>query len=187
MKIVNRSDPLPAHVTRPAAVSHTPAYLALAAACFCIGMSAIFIKWAGVAGPVAAVYRVGVATLVLTLPFAGGRLRNAGPPLPRRAMALALLSGVFFAGDLGIWSEAVHFTSAANATLLGNLAPLWVALGIIAGDASAFWSEEDMADYQALLATKGGKMAAVPSLQKRPAWAQAMAQTLPGPTFDPNT
>jgi drug/metabolite transporter (DMT)-like permease len=129
VKIVNRSDPLPAPVTRPATASHTPAYLALAAACFCIGMSAIFIKWAGVAGPVAAVYRVGVATLALTLPFAWGRLRSAGPPLPRRAMALALLSGVFFAGDLGIWSEAVRFTSAANSTLLGNLAPLWVALG----------------------------------------------------------
>ena len=59
-------------------------------------------------------------------------------------------------------------------------------LGIIAGDASAFWSEEDMADYQALLASRGGRMGAVPSLQKRPAWAQAMAQTLPGPTYDPD-
>ena len=128
---MNRSDPLPAHAARPATVSHTPAYLALAAACFCIGMSAIFIKWAGVAGPVAAVYRVGIATLVLTLPFAWSRLRGAGPSLPRRAMALALLSGILFAGDLGIWSEAVRFTSAANATLLGNLAPLWVALGAL--------------------------------------------------------
>jgi drug/metabolite transporter (DMT)-like permease len=130
VEIVNRSDPLLSVAARAPAASHTPAYLALAAACFCIGMSAIFIKWAGVAGPVAAVYRVGVATLALTLPFAWGRWRG-GSPLPRRAMALALLSGVWFAGDLGIWSEAVRFTSAANATLLGNLAPLWVALGAL--------------------------------------------------------
>lgn len=128
---MNRSDPLPARATRPVVASPTLAYLALGAACFCIGMSAIFIKWAGVAGPVAAVYRVGIATLVLTLPFAWGRLRHAGPTLPRRALALALFSGILFAGDLGIWSEAVRFTSAANATLLGNLAPLWVALGAL--------------------------------------------------------
>ena len=42
---------------------------------------------------------------------------------------MAFLSGVWFAGDLGLWSEAVRQTSAANSTLLGNLASLWVALG----------------------------------------------------------
>lgn len=43
-------------------------------------------------------------------------------------------------------------------------------LGVIAGDAAAFWSDEDMEDYQQLLRAKGGKMAAVPALQKRPPW-----------------
>jgi hypothetical protein len=58
-------------------------------------------------------------------------------------------------------------------------------LGIIAGDCSAFWSNEDMADYQALLASRGGTMGAVPQLQARPAWAQTNTG-LPGPTYDPD-
>jgi drug/metabolite transporter (DMT)-like permease len=131
VKIVNRSDPLPANTASSAPVSHTPAYLALGVAVLCLGMSAIFVKWADVAGPVAAVYRVGVATILLAAPFAWGRRRGAEAPMPRRVVILAVLSGVWFAADLGFWSEAVLYTSAANSTLLGNLAPLWVALGAL--------------------------------------------------------
>jgi hypothetical protein len=58
-------------------------------------------------------------------------------------------------------------------------------LGIIAGDRSAYWSDEDMADYLALLASKGGKSGAVPKLAKGPAWTQTNTG-LPGPTFDPD-
>src|SRR3954451_18802132 len=114
--MVKRSESLSLPATRtPAGVSPTPAYLALAAACLCLGMSAIFIKWAGVSGPVAALYRVGVATAVLAVPFAWGRRRAEASPLARGAIAAALLSGIWFAGDLGLWSEGVRYTSAANA------------------------------------------------------------------------
>src|SRR5262245_31137801 len=45
---VKRSESLPLAVPHaPVAVSRTPAYLALAAACLCLGMSAIFVRWAG--------------------------------------------------------------------------------------------------------------------------------------------
>jgi drug/metabolite transporter (DMT)-like permease len=40
-----------------------------------------------------------------------------------------LLAGVFTALDLGLWTASLSYTTAANATLLGNTAPLWVALG----------------------------------------------------------
>jgi drug/metabolite transporter (DMT)-like permease len=40
-----------------------------------------------------------------------------------------LLAGVFTALDLALWTSALSYTTAANATLLGNTAPLWVALG----------------------------------------------------------
>jgi drug/metabolite transporter (DMT)-like permease len=40
-----------------------------------------------------------------------------------------LLAGVFTACDLGLWTASLSFTTASNATLLGNTAPLWVALG----------------------------------------------------------
>jgi drug/metabolite transporter (DMT)-like permease len=40
-----------------------------------------------------------------------------------------LIAGVFTACDLGLWTASLSYTTAANATLLGNTAPLWVALG----------------------------------------------------------
>src|SRR3954447_19629484 len=95
---------------------HTLAYGALGIGILSLSMSAIFIKWAGVPGAVAALYRVAIATLVLAGPFAWSVRRQAAP-LPRRTLLLALLSGVWFAGDLGVWSESVRHTSAANSTL----------------------------------------------------------------------
>lgn len=39
-----------------------------------------------------------------------------------------LLVGFFFAGDLALWHWSIKLTSVANATLLGNFAPAFVAL-----------------------------------------------------------
>jgi drug/metabolite transporter (DMT)-like permease len=39
------------------------------------------------------------------------------------------MAGVFTACDLGLWTTSLSYRTAANATLLGNTAPLWVALG----------------------------------------------------------
>lgn len=47
----------------------------------------------------------------------------------RRDFAILALAGAFFAGDLGFWHLSIMFTSVANATLLANLAPLFVTLG----------------------------------------------------------
>lgn len=38
------------------------------------------------------------------------------------------LAGAFFAGDLGVWHFSIHYTAVANATLLANLAPIFVTL-----------------------------------------------------------
>lgn len=42
---------------------------------------------------------------------------------------LAILSGLFFAGDIALWHWSIRLTSVANATLLANFAPVFVALG----------------------------------------------------------
>ncbi len=111
---------------RAAAVPAGRAYAALALGVLCIGFSAIFTKWAGVPGPVSGFYRVAIATVVL-----------AGPVLPRARqiagrgrgiLALTMLAGLFFAGDLSLWNTSLLYTSAANATLLGNTSTLWVSL-----------------------------------------------------------
>jgi drug/metabolite transporter (DMT)-like permease len=47
----------------------------------------------------------------------------------RYLLLATALAGLFFALDLGFWNTSLLFTSAANATLLGNTSTLWVALG----------------------------------------------------------
>lgn len=102
-------------------------YLALCSGIICLSFSAFFVRWSQAAGPVAALYRMIFASLLLA-PFALPRL------LPRRAaircrwLLFPLLGGMFSALDFAFWSTAVTLTTAANATLLGNASPLWVAL-----------------------------------------------------------
>src|SRR5262249_20900416 len=102
----------------------------LALGILCIAMSAIFVKWAGLPGAVSAFYRLVIAVAVLGLPFAA-RAARGRVVRDRRVWALALLAGVFFAADLAIWNTGLLITSAANATLLGNDAPIIVGLGAL--------------------------------------------------------
>jgi len=105
--------------------SDIPAYLALLAGIFCIGLSAIFVKFAALPGPVSAFYRVFIAALVM-LPWQFIR-RTA---LPKTGiLRLIILGGLFFALDLWLWNTSILLTTAAKSTLLANNAPLWVGLG----------------------------------------------------------
>jgi len=126
------------------------AYAALALGVLCIGFSAIFTKWANLAGTVhvtgavSAFYRVIIATIALTIPYGlhlvrvqrrGHRARvyaaangTAIEPAKSKLSGLrskvlwgTVIAGLFFALDLGFWNTSLLFTSAANATLLGNL------------------------------------------------------------------
>ena len=112
-------------------------YLALGLGVICLGFSALFTRWAAAPGPVMAFYRIGLATLILLPLFArqvrrGGLLRGArtAPGLRLSAVLLLppLLGGLLTALDHAFWNTAVLYTTAANAALLGNTAPLWVAL-----------------------------------------------------------
>ncbi|HEX8682898.1 MAG TPA: DMT family transporter [Ardenticatenaceae bacterium] len=139
------------------------AYLALAFGVVCIAMAGIFVKWAGVPGPVSAFYRVLVAGVVLVPWWAGQRPASIG----RRAAALSVLAGIFFALDLVLWNMALLLTSAATATLFANYAPLWVGLGslLIFRERlpSAFWLGMAVALSGAVLVL-GGDMLRHPTL-----------------------
>lgn len=103
------------------------AYALLGVGIVCIGLSAIWVKWADLPGLVSAFYRVFIASVVLVPWWLMSRRK-----LPRRrALALTGLGGVFFALDLALWNTALLITSAAQATLLANNAPLWVGLGAL--------------------------------------------------------
>jgi drug/metabolite transporter (DMT)-like permease len=71
-------------------------------------------------------YRIGLSTLIL-IPFFIAR-RGKGAPIGKAILIFPVLGGVLTALDHGFWNTAVNFTSAANAALLANTAPLWVAL-----------------------------------------------------------
>ncbi|MBE7535179.1 MAG: DMT family transporter [Anaerolineales bacterium] len=103
------------------------AYTALGAGVLALSLSAMFIRWADAPGPVTAFYRV-FFSLFLLLPFFLPRAKQ-NPLTLTRAMWFPLFAGFFSAGDLALWTTSLAYTTASNATLLGNTAPLWVALG----------------------------------------------------------
>ena len=100
-------------------------YLALASGVFCLSLSSLFVRWAQAPGVVTAFFRMGIATTVMA-PFF---VRQAHQVKYSKGIWLApILAGVFAALDQGIWSTSVGLTRVANATLLNNTAPVWVAL-----------------------------------------------------------
>jgi drug/metabolite transporter (DMT)-like permease len=102
-------------------------YVALFIGIICLSFSAMFGKWANAPGPVIGFYRIGIATLIL-LPLFLYRNRKNGVKFPMALLLLPIMGGIFTALDHGTWNSSLSYTSAANATLLGNTAPLWVAL-----------------------------------------------------------
>ncbi|WP_374685671.1 DMT family transporter [Promineifilum sp.] len=111
----------PAHPTR--------AYAALALGLLGMGFSGIFVSLADAPGAVAGFYRMAIASAVLAPLFVRGWLTQAHPG--RREIAIALLGGLFFAGDLFFWNTGILISGATNPTLMGNTAPIWVGLGAI--------------------------------------------------------
>ncbi|MEP6491096.1 MAG: DMT family transporter [bacterium] len=141
------------------------AYVSLAIGVFAIGWSAILVRWSGVSGMVSAFYRLAIATLVL-VPW---RLL-AKPPSTRATRAAriaAITAGVLFAADLAFFNSAVMLTSAANASLLGVNAPIFVALGawIMYGErpTTRFWLGFGLA-FIGLIAIVGADVLLHPSL-----------------------
>ena len=104
-----------------------PAYLALGVGILSLSFSAMFVRWANAPGPVTAFYRLFFSVFLL-LPFFLPRLKT-NPFNRSRSVIFPLLAGVFTACDLGLWTASLSYTTASNATLLGNTSPLWVALG----------------------------------------------------------
>jgi drug/metabolite transporter (DMT)-like permease len=119
----------PAHSASPPHSSNSKAYAVLALGVFAIGWSALFVRWSEVPGWTSAFWRMTLAQLVFVpWALASRRKRSAHRP-SRAAVRDAVIAGVFFAADLALFNTAVMVSSAANATLLGTNAPIFVALG----------------------------------------------------------
>lgn len=107
-------------------------YIALGVTILSLSFAAFFVRWADAPAPVFGFYRLGIATLILTPFFLRNtlRTRRTSQTSSRRGWILILpvLAGLASALDHFTWNTSLKFTSVANATLLGNTSPLWVAL-----------------------------------------------------------
>lgn len=103
-------------------------HFALAVGISALSLSAMFVRWADAPGPVTGFYRLLFSTILLT-PIFVQRQRKSAAPFPWGVLLFPILGGLFTAFDFTFWNSSLKYTTAANATLLGNTSPLWVALG----------------------------------------------------------
>jgi drug/metabolite transporter (DMT)-like permease len=100
------------------------AYWALGLSVLCSGFSGIFVKQAGLSGPVSALYRVLISGVVIFPLW----LAQAKPRPTIQDLRLMTLSGGIFAVEMALWNTSLRLIPAATATLLANRAPLWLGL-----------------------------------------------------------
>ena len=104
------------------------AFVLLIVGASAIAFAPIFVRVSEV-GPVAtAFYRMVLAVPALWLWLRWGGGTDDEPKLERREYLRLALAGFFFAGDMSLWHFSIHYTTIANATLLANLAPIFVTL-----------------------------------------------------------
>ncbi len=105
------------------------ALLALVTGAFIIGFSAIFVKLSPVGPTATAFYRLalGLPFLLLLLGKEHTSHVREFQRHPKYTWGL-LWPGLFFGIDTWLWHHSIHHTTVANATLLGNLAPIFVTL-----------------------------------------------------------
>ena len=109
--------------------SRSMAFTALIACVLCISFSGIFVRLADVGPTASAFWRVALASPVLAVIAATQQPGSAAASrLDASALGLLLLSGLFFAGDIGVWHWSLQWTSVANSTLLSNTASIFVTL-----------------------------------------------------------
>lgn len=136
-----------------------------------LGFAAIFTKFAehGGTGPLA----IGFYRMLFALPFIilmALLSKESWGEARHRWWAFA--AGWCFVGDLWLWHESLRFTSAANATLLVGLAPLWVALISVA----FFHARLRKRGWTGLALALGG--ASVLGLAKGARWGSGLGEAL---------
>ena len=109
------------------AQTNANAYLSLGLGVVILAWAPLLMRWAGAPGVATAFFRNSIAVVVIVLPF--WWKRRSAERVVRSAFWLALLAGVSYGVDTGLWSTGIILSGVANPTLLANTAPVWVGLG----------------------------------------------------------
>jgi len=107
------------------------ALLALCSGAVAIAFAPIFVRLSSIGPSATAFWRLTLALPALWLWLV---LEGQGRNRFHRSLSTAdyvrlSTAGLCFAGDLAVWHWSIRLTSVANATLLANFAPIFVALG----------------------------------------------------------
>jgi drug/metabolite transporter (DMT)-like permease len=120
----------PALETSPLSAAQRRALPALLLGGVAIGCSPIFVRLSELGAVATAFWRIVLALLPLGMLFSRERAGAQAGRIPERIgeHLAAAMPGVFLAADLAAWHTSLHLTSVASATLLVNLAPIFVTL-----------------------------------------------------------
>jgi drug/metabolite transporter (DMT)-like permease len=129
-KTATLSNPSSIIVTTPEKATHL-ALVALFAGAVAIGFAPIFVRLSQVGPSATGFWRLALAlpALWLWLSLEGRGVRAPRQPANLSDYGRLALAGLCLAGDLAVWHWSIRFTSVANATLLANFSPVFVALG----------------------------------------------------------
>lgn len=101
--------------------------LALVIGVLAISLFPVLVKLDLAPGVITAFYRFAFSA-ILIIPYA---LITKNFKLPKRKyLILSILCGLIFGADIAVWNIAILESTATQATLLSNLSPIWVGLGM---------------------------------------------------------
>lgn len=100
--------------------------IALAVGILCISIFPILVKLNLTPGLVSAFYRMAIASVIL-VPYV--LVTKQFKVTSRKAFWLAVICGIVFGLDVGVWNIAIQQSTATQASLLTNLSPVWVGIG----------------------------------------------------------
>ncbi|RED43916.1 drug/metabolite transporter (DMT)-like permease [Winogradskyella eximia] len=100
--------------------------IALAVGIICISIFPILVKLNLTPGLISAFYRMAIASAIL-LPYV--LITKQFKVTSKKACWLAVICGVVFGLDVGVWNISIQQSTATQATLLTNLSPVWVGIG----------------------------------------------------------
>ena len=104
------------------------AFAALLAGGISIGFAGIFMRLSDVNPLASAFWRMALAAPFLWAWAVAVRAQDEAARKRTDFTKALVLAGIYFAGDMGVWHLSLHYTTVANATLLSNFAPIFIAL-----------------------------------------------------------